>query len=130
MPWSQAAALIERVKRRIQLAHDERNLPGRPFVSCRVTQLYETGCCVYFYMAFYSKGVADPVGAYHAIEAEARKEVIAAGGSISHHHGVGKLRLPFVSDIMSPAMVTWRDQMKSALDPRGIFAAQVPLDGH
>ena len=130
VPWSQAADLIERVKRRIHASHAERKLPGRPFVSCRVTQLYDTGCCVYFYMAFYSRGVADPVGAYHAIEAEARKEVIAAGGSISHHHGVGKLRLPFVRDIMSPAMIAWRDRMKSALDPRGIFAAQVPLDSH
>lgn len=129
VPWSQAQELVNRVKGRIYAAHDERKLPGRPFVSCRVTQVYETGCCVYFYMAFYSKGVENAVGAYHEIEAEARKEVIAAGGSISHHHGVGKLRLPFVSDIMSPAMIIWRDQMKSALDPDGIFAAQLPLDG-
>jgi alkyldihydroxyacetonephosphate synthase len=130
VPWSQAQDLVDRVKARIYASHADRKLPGRPFVSCRVTQLYETGCCVYFYMAFYSKGVADPVGAYHEIEAEARREIIAAGGSISHHHGVGKLRLPFLSDIMSPATVVWRDRMKSALDPQGIFAAQLPLDDH
>jgi alkyldihydroxyacetonephosphate synthase len=130
VPWSQAQELIDRVKRRIYEAHDERKLPGRPFVSCRVTQLYETGCCIYFYMAFYSKDVRDPIGDYHEIEAEARREVIAAGGSISHHHGVGKLRLPFVKDIMSTAMVDWRDRMKAALDPQGIFAAQLPLVDH
>ena len=130
VPWSQAQELVDRVKRVIYEAHDERKLPGRPFVSCRVTQIYETGCCIYFYMAFYAKGVADAVGAYHEIESIARKEVIAAGGSISHHHGVGKLRLPFVNDIMSPAMQAWREQMKFALDPQGIFAAQLPLDSH
>ena len=130
VPWSEAQGLIDRVKRRIYEAHDERKLPGRPFVSCRVTQLYETGCCIYFYMAFYSRGVNDPVADYHEIEAEARKEVIAAGGSISHHHGVGKLRLPFVKDIMSPAMVSWRNSMKEALDPQGIFAAQLPMADH
>jgi alkyldihydroxyacetonephosphate synthase len=130
VPWSEAQGLIDRVKRRIYEAHDERKLPGRPFVSCRVTQLYETGCCIYFYMAFYSRGVTDPVADYHEIEAEARKEVIAAGGSISHHHGVGKLRLPFVRNIMSPAMVSWRESMKEALDPQGIFAAQLPLTEH
>ena len=130
VPWSQAQELVDRVKRAIYQAHDERNLPGRPFVSCRVTQIYETGCCIYFYMAFYAKGVADAVGAYHEIESIARKEVIAAGGSISHHHGVGKLRLPFVNDIMSPAMQAWREQMKCALDPQGVFAAQLPLDAH
>lgn len=130
VPWSQAQELVDRVKRSIYEAHDERKLPGRPFVSCRVTQIYETGCCIYFYMAFYAKGVADAVGAYHEIESIARKEVIAAGGSISHHHGVGKLRLPFVNDIMSPAMQAWREQMKCALDPQGVFAAQLPLEAH
>lgn len=128
VPWSQAQDLVDRVKRRIYAAHEKRNLPGRPFVSCRVTQVYDTGCCVYFYMAFYSRDVADPIREYHEIEAEARQEVLAAGGSISHHHGVGKLRLPFVNDIMSPTMVLWRQRMKAALDPQGIFAAQLPLD--
>jgi alkyldihydroxyacetonephosphate synthase len=128
VPWSQALDLVDRVKRRIHAAHAARGLPGRPFVSCRVTQLYQTGCCIYFYMAFYSRGVADPVAVYHEIESEARQEVIAAGGSISHHHGVGKLRLPFVADVMSPAVIEWRERMKAALDPDGVFAAQRPLN--
>lgn len=128
VPWSQAQALVDRVKRSIYAAHEERKLPGHPFVSSRVTQIYETGCCVYFYMAFYAKGVEDAVGAYHEIESIARREIIAAGGSISHHHGVGKLRLPFVREIMSPAMQSWREQIKCALDPQNVFAAQLPLE--
>jgi alkyldihydroxyacetonephosphate synthase len=126
VPWSRAAELIERVKARVHAAHRARNLPGRPFFSCRVTQLYETGCCIYFYMAFYGGDVPDAVGLYHEIEMEAREEVLAAGGSISHHHGVGKLRLPFVPDIMSPASMEWRARLKAALDPDGVFAAQAP----
>jgi alkyldihydroxyacetonephosphate synthase len=70
------------------------------------------------------------VSVCHEIEMEAREEVLAAGGSISHHHGVGKLRLPFVADIMSPASMEWRDRLKAALDPDGIFAAQTPLPPH
>jgi len=35
-----------------------------------------------------------------------------------------------VKDIMSPAMIAWRDKMKAALDPQGIFAAQLPLTDH
>jgi alkyldihydroxyacetonephosphate synthase len=131
VPWSRAAELIERVKARVQAAHTARGLPGRPFFSCRVTQLYETGCCIYFYMAFYGGDVPDAVSIYHDIEMEAREEVLAAGGSISHHHGVGKLRLPFVPDIMSPASIEWRARLKAALDPDGVFAAQAPLpSGH
>jgi alkyldihydroxyacetonephosphate synthase len=128
VPWSRALPLIERVKARILAAHRARGLPGNPFVSCRVTQVYETGCCVYFYMAFYARGVADAVKVYHEIEVEAREEVLAAGGSISHHHGVGKIRLPFVGDIMSPAMVEWRERLKEAVDPDGVFAPQRALE--
>jgi alkyldihydroxyacetonephosphate synthase len=127
VPWSQAAGLIERVKARVLAAHRARGLPGNPFFSCRVTQLYETGCCIYFYMAFYGGDVPDVVNTYHEIEMEARQEVLAAGGSISHHHGVGKLRLPFVPEIMSPASMEWRARIKVALDPDGVFAAQAPL---
>jgi alkyldihydroxyacetonephosphate synthase len=130
VPWSRAGALIERVKARTLAAHRARGLPGNPFISCRVTQVYETGCCIYFYMAFFGGGVADPVGACHEIETEAREEVLAAGGSLSHHHGVGKLRLPFIPEIMSPATIEWRERLKAALDPDGIFAAQAPLHAH
>jgi alkyldihydroxyacetonephosphate synthase len=128
VPWSEAGKLIERVKASIYETHRSRGLPGTPFVSCRVTQLYETGCCIYFYLAFYARGVDDALEAYHDIECRAREEVLACGGSISHHHGVGKIRLAFVDDIMSPAMVEWRDRMKAALDPQGVFAAQLPLE--
>lgn len=127
VPWSRAQEMIARVKARILAAHRARGLPGNPFISCRVTQVYETGCCVYFYMAFYARGVDNAVEVYHEIEQEARAEIIAAGGSISHHHGVGKLRLPFVSDIMSPAMIEWRKRLKAAVDPDDVFAPQAPL---
>jgi alkyldihydroxyacetonephosphate synthase len=130
VPWSRAHELVERVKASIYRAHEEAGLPGHPFVSCRVTQIYETGCCIYFYMAFYSKGVDDAPAAYHDIEMVARREVLACGGSISHHHGVGKIRLPFVDSIMSPTMRQWRDDMKATLDPAGVFAAQRPLEHH
>jgi alkyldihydroxyacetonephosphate synthase len=130
VPWSRVAALIERVKARVLAAHRARGLPGNPFISSRVTQVYETGCCVYFYMAFYGGGVEDPVAACHEIENEAREEVLAAGGSLSHHHGVGKLRLAFIPEIMSPATIEWRERLKAALDPDGVFATQAPLHAH
>ena len=40
-----------------------------PFVFCRrVTQTYDCGACVYFYMAINSKGLADPVAAADTLE--------------------------------------------------------------
>lgn len=124
VPWSRAHELCERVKARIVASHAERGLPGTPFVSCRVTQVYPTGVCVYFYLAFYAKGVADPVGLFHDIEREAREEVLATGGSLSHHHGVGKLRQAFIPEVLSPAAMDWRVRAKQALDPDDVFGAR------
>ena len=35
---------------------------------CRVTQVYDSGACVYFYFGFNYRGLADPLGVYEAIE--------------------------------------------------------------
>lgn len=38
------------------------------FSACRVTQVYDTGACVYFYFAFNYRGIQNPVDVYDAIE--------------------------------------------------------------
>lgn len=38
------------------------------------------------------QGVGDPPGVFAKLEEAARDEILAAGGSLSHHHGVGKAR--------------------------------------
>ncbi|KAJ1355149.1 Alkyldihydroxyacetonephosphate synthase [Parelaphostrongylus tenuis] len=60
--------------------------------SCRVTQVYDAGACVYFYFGFNTRGLHNGLEVYDKIETAARDEIIACGGSISHHHGIGKLR--------------------------------------
>lgn len=130
VPWSQAVALCDAVKARIEAEHTARGLIGRPFVSCRVTQVYETGVCIYFYYAYYAKDVAEPDQVYLTIEKAAREAVLAAGGSLSHHHGVGKLRRGFLPAIMSPAALAWRKLAKQALDPANVFGCNnlLPAD--
>lgn len=63
--------------------------------------MYDVGSCVYFYFGFVYKGVPDPLRVYMEIEAEARDEILRCGGSISHHHGVGKIRKKWVRDTVS-----------------------------
>ena len=119
--WSQALELCENVKRRIREEHAARNLPGKPMVMCRVTQVYETGVCVYFYFAYYFKGIEDPSRVYAEIEHAAREEVLRSGGSLSHHHGIGKLRRGFLPHIHSPGTLEWTRQIKAAVDPANVF---------
>lgn len=130
VPWSRALELCEAVKQRIRDEHAARKLPGKAFVTCRVTQLYPTGVCIYFYFAFYFKGVAaDPSRIYAEIEHAARDEVLKRGGSLSHHHGIGKLRQPFLARIASPGLRAFAQNMKRAVDPQNVFGADNQLFG-
>ena len=121
MPWSKAVALQDRVKARVYAEYAKRGLPGKPFVSCRLTQVYETGCCIYFYLAFYYKGVENPSEVFAQIEHAAREEILKSGGSLSHHHGVGKLRAGFLKEIMSKESMRFNQEAKAVMDPHHVF---------
>ena len=121
--WSDALALCENVKRRLTEEYVRRGLPGKPFVTARVTQVYRTGVCIYFYFGFYYKGIPNPHEVYLELENIARDEILKSGGSLSHHHGVGKLRRAFLPRIMSPATLQWKRELKKTLDPQNLFGA-------
>ena len=123
VPWSHALALCENVKRRLVDEYQRRGLPGKPFVSARVTQIYPTGVCIYFYFGFYYKGIPNPQEVYLELENMARDEILKSGGSLSHHHGVGKLRCAFLPRIMSETAIRWKHELKKSLDPANIFGA-------
>ena len=123
VPWSKALSLCDNVNRRILEEHRKRNLPGNPYISARVTQIYETGVCIYFYLAFHYKGVENPSEVYAEVERAARDEILRSGGSLSHHHGVGKLRQRFLPSIMSPVAIKWNQDTKLAIDPNNVFGS-------
>ncbi len=54
-----------------------------------------TCCCniaLVFFMMRCSQGVTNPTGVFCELEEAARDEILLAGGSLSHHHGIGKSR--------------------------------------
>lgn len=91
-------------------------------ISCRVTQTYDAGAAVYFYFGFNYGGIDDPVAAYEHIENSARDEILACGGSLSHHHGVGKLRSRWYPQTVGAVGVDLYKAAKAELDPKNIFA--------
>jgi alkyldihydroxyacetonephosphate synthase len=121
--WSNALALCANVKRQIANEFVRRGLPGKPFVSARVTQIYRTGVCIYFYFGFFYKGIPNPEQVYLELENIARDEILKAGGSLSHHHGVGKLRRAFLPRIMSETAMQWKRELKRSFDPVNVFGA-------
>jgi len=121
--WSDALAICENVKRVLYAEYEKRGLPGKPFITSRITQLYRTGVAIYFYFGFYFKGVDDPSHLYLELENIAREEILRSGGSLSHHHGVGKIREQYLPEIMSETALKWKHEIKNSLDPQNIFGA-------
>jgi alkyldihydroxyacetonephosphate synthase len=124
VPWSGLLALTTATKERILKEHKARDLPGKPFVGCRVTQLYHEGVCLYFYFCMSFKNVASASAVFTEIEHAAREEILEHGGLLSHHHGVGKVRSSFLQAINSPALQEAALLTKHAFDPENIFAAR------
>jgi len=92
-------------------------------ISCRLTQTYDAGACIYFYFAFNYHSVAEdnPIKIYNSIEEAARNEILASGGSISHHHGVGKIRKQWLKETVSDVGLGMMKAVKDYIDPNNIF---------
>ena len=58
---------------------------------------------------------------YAELERAAREEILRSGGSLSHHHGVGKLRQRFLPAVFSPTALAWREGLKRSIDPDNVF---------
>ena len=91
--------------------------------------MYDAGACVYFYFAFnYEDGfepdsvITDPVKVYENIEAAARDEIMSLGGSLSHHHGIGKIRRRWMEEAVSPVGLGMIKSIKQYVDPLNTFA--------
>lgn len=122
IPWDKVLNLCRNVKQLIRREAKANGVKYPVLASCRVTQVYDSGACVYFYFGFNYRGVANPIEVYDKIETAARDEIIACGGSISHHHGVGKLRKQWMPSTVGETGLAVIKAIKKELDPQNIFA--------
>lgn len=119
--WNRASLLCRNVKARVKKECLARGIHYF-IISCRLTQTYDSGCCIYFYMGFNYGTLDDPIGNYEAIEESAREEILACGGSLSHHHGIGKMRARFYPKVVGKAGLSLYRATKHHLDPNHVFA--------
>ncbi len=94
-------------------------VPGTLAVSAHQSHSYTDGGCLYFTFA----GGVEPDDRdryYKAAWDAGTRAVLGAGGSLSHHHGVGLNRARFMADALGPAFDVLVS-LKQALDPNGIL---------
>ena len=123
-PWSKVDIIILATTERIKKEHQLRCLPGEPFVGSRVTQFYHEGACLYFYFCMSIRGVKNPSSVFAEIEHAARQEILDNGGSLSHHHGIGKLRSDFSKQMDSDAYRNFLASLKKSVDPSNTFGVR------
>jgi alkyldihydroxyacetonephosphate synthase len=121
VPWDRIEDVCAAAEDAIASECTARGVAGRPYLSYRVTQTYHAGVCIYFTMALSGRGLADPGGAFHDIEQALRQVILDHGGSLSHHHGVGKIRQRFLPQVHSGAGLEVIRAAKRAVDPGNTF---------
>ena len=116
--WSRLGALYDGVRRA---------LGQHAFVMAHFSHAYPDGCCIYFSFA----GSAAKKGKngwdaaceeqYDAAWRGALKAAVDAGGTLAHHHGVGRSKAPRVSDELGSGGVAVVRSLMKAFDPKGIL---------
>ncbi len=112
-PWSRLAAIFAEARAALMA------VPHAGVASCHLSHSYLDGACLYF--TFAATPPSDEIEAtYVAMWDAGQRAVLAAGGNLSHHHGIGLNRARFMAESMGSSMGVLQS-MKDTLDPGGIL---------
>ncbi|MET7394711.1 FAD-binding oxidoreductase [Dactylosporangium sp. NPDC005572] len=89
-------------------------------VTCRFTHVYPDGPAPYFTVITPARRGAE-VAIWDEIKAAVSEAIAANGGTITHHHAVGRDHRPWYDDERSPLFAGALRAAKRSLDPRGIL---------
>lgn len=115
--WSNLSALKEKVTGALTDSLSAQGTP--PLVMCHISHTYPTGASLYFTVV--AKQLDDPLAQWQAAKRAAGDAIVAAGGTITHHHAVGTDHRPWVPDEVGDLGVRVLRAVKAELDPAGIL---------
>jgi alkyldihydroxyacetonephosphate synthase len=121
--WSSLARVKEAVTGALQSSLSAQGTP--PVVLCHISHVYRAGASLYFTVA--CAQVADPLAQWAAAKRAASDAILAAGASITHHHGVGRDHLEWYERELGPLGLAVLRSVKETLDPAGIMNPGVLL---
>lgn len=105
----------------MDLYHAVRAAIGRhAVVMAHFSHAYADGCSIYFTFVGMAGTAAAAERLYDTIWRDGLEAATRIGGTISHHHGVGLLKAPFMAAEHREAMAIF-DAAKASLDPDGIM---------
>ena len=93
---------------------------GRGVVSCRFAYLYPDGPAPYYTVLAQARPGAE-LEQWAEIKTAASEALIAAGGTITHHHAVGRYHRPWYDTERPPLFAEAYRAARGVLDPEGIM---------
>ena len=115
--WSDVPKLYEAVRCALIAALSGAGTP--PLIMCHISHVYPSGASLYFTAA--CAQLPDPVQQWRIAKAAASDAILAAGGSITHHHGVGTDHVRWYAEELGELGVRALAAVKRELDPEGVM---------
>jgi len=116
--WSNVPALHARVIGAIDGALRAQGTQG--LLMCHVSHLYQTGASLYFtFLAPQKRG--EELAQWRAVKQAASAAIVEGGGTITHHHAVGRDHAPWLVREIGDRGAGALRALKAELDPAGIM---------
>jgi alkyldihydroxyacetonephosphate synthase len=123
--WDRLDGFVAEVRERAQSAL--REISGSGTVTCRFTHVYPDGAAPYFTMLAPAVRGGE-LEQWDAVKSAASGAVMAAGGTITHHHAVGRDHRPWYDGQRPDPFARALRAAKRELDPAGILNPGVLID--
>jgi alkyldihydroxyacetonephosphate synthase len=116
--WSRYRELYRAVGDALRGALRTQGTPG--MVWCHLSHAYRDGASLYFTFVAPRKPGAE-IEQWRAAKTAACEAIVAAGGTITHHHAVGRDHAPYMRAEVGDVGVEALRALKGRLDPAGIM---------
>jgi alkyldihydroxyacetonephosphate synthase len=116
--WSRFGELHEAVAAAIRGALDGQGTPGLVF--CHLSHAYADGASLYFTFISRARRGAE-LEQWAAVKRAACEAIVAHGGTITHHHAVGRDHAPYMEAEVGKTGLDLLRAAKEQLDPSGIM---------
>jgi alkyldihydroxyacetonephosphate synthase len=116
--WSGLAALHGAVRDAIHGALAGQGTPGLVF--CHLSHAYADGASLYFTFISRTRRGAE-VDQWRQVKQAASEAIVGCGGTITHHHAVGRDHAPYMEAEVGKAGLEILRAVKEQLDPAGIM---------
>ena len=123
--WDRFDGFVAGVRERAEAAL--REVCGGGSVTCRLTHVYPDGAAPYFTCLAPARRGAE-VEQWDEVKAAVSEALIAAGGTITHHHAVGRDHRPWYDRQRPDVFAAALRAAKREVDPAGVLNPGVLID--